>query len=62
MLLKEALKIVFLQENFLFVRKIETLLIDSANGKEVVVPQDICTIVSERHRLQQTKPALENVN
>ncbi len=34
----------FLQENFVFVQKIETLLMDSANGKEVVVPQDICTM------------------
>ena len=56
MLLKEALKIVFCRRIFLFVRKIEALLIDNANRKEVVVPQNIC-----RHRLQQTKPALENV-
>ena len=40
--IKGSLENCFLQENFLFIRKIETLLLDSANGKEVVVPQDIC--------------------
>ncbi len=59
--IKGSLEDRFLQENFLFVRKIETLLIDSANGKEVVVPQDICTMYQKDIDFRKTKPALENV-
>ena len=40
--IKGSLENCILQENFLFVPKIETLLIHSANWKEVVVPQAIC--------------------
>ena len=34
----------FTDRNFLFVRNIESLLIDSANGKPVVVPQEVADI------------------
>lgn len=34
----------FIQESFLLVRKIETILLDSANGKAVSLPQEICSL------------------
>ena len=34
----------FKQESFLLVRKVKHLLVESANGKEVLIPQKVCTI------------------
>ena len=37
----------FMQESFLFVRKIETLLIDSANGKDVSIPREVSDLYKD---------------
>lgn len=49
----------FMQESFLLVRKIESLLIDSANGKEVSIPKEVSDLYKDDIDFQKLKLHLQ---